>query len=44
MQILLVEDDPKIASVIVKGFRAEGYAVDHAADGEEGLHLALTQP
>ena len=44
MRILLVEDDPKIASFIVKGLRAAGYAVDHAPDGEEGLHLALTQP
>jgi len=44
MRILLVEDDRKIASFIVKGFKAAGYAVDHAPDGEEGLHLALTQP
>ena len=44
MRILLVEDDLKIASFIVKGLRATGYAVDHATDGEEGLHLVLTQP
>jgi two-component system OmpR family response regulator len=44
MRILLVEDDLKIASFIAKGLRATGYAVDHATDGEEGLHLALTQP
>lgn len=44
MRILLVEDDLKIASFIVKGLRAAGYAVDHATDGQEGLHLALTQP
>ena len=44
MRILLVEDDLKIASFIIKGLRAAGYAVDHAADGEEGLHLALTEP
>ena len=44
MRILLVEDDSKIASFIVKGLKAEGYAVDHAADGETGLHLALTEP
>ena len=41
---MLVEDDGKIASFIVKGLKAEGYAVDHAADGENGLHLALTEP
>jgi two-component system OmpR family response regulator len=39
-----VEDDDKIASFIVKGFKAEGFAIDHAADGEMGLHLALTEP
>jgi two-component system OmpR family response regulator len=44
MRILLVEDDLKIASFIVKGLRATGYAIDHTIDGEEGLHLALTQP
>jgi len=44
MRILLVEDDSKIASFIVKGFKAEGFAVDHAKDGEGGLHLALTEP
>jgi len=44
MRILLVEDDLKIASFIIKGLRATGYAVDHATEGEEGLHLALTQP
>jgi two-component system OmpR family response regulator len=44
MRLLLVEDDLKIASFIVKGLKAAGYAVDHAPDGEEGLHFALTQP
>jgi two-component system OmpR family response regulator len=44
MRILLVEDDVKIASFVEKGLRAVGYAVDHAADGEAGLHLALTEP
>lgn len=44
MRILLVEDDAKIASFITKGLKAAGYAVDHAADGEEGLNLALIEP
>jgi len=44
MRILLVEDDLKIASFIIKGLRAEGFAVDHALDGQDGLHLALTEP
>ena len=44
MRILLVEDDLKIASFIVKGLEEAGFAVDHAADGEDGLHLALYEP
>jgi two-component system OmpR family response regulator len=44
MRILLVEDDLKIASFIIKGLKASGYAVDHARDGERGLELALTEP
>ena len=44
MRLLLVEDDPKIASFILKGLKAEGFAVDHAPDGQEGLHMAVTEP
>jgi two-component system OmpR family response regulator len=44
MRVLLIEDDIKIASFIIKGLKAEGFAVDHAADGENGLHLAMTEP
>src|SRR5512137_1338373 len=44
MRILLVEDDSKIASFIIKGMKEAGYAVDHASDGNEGLMLALTEP
>jgi len=44
MRILLVEDDLKIASFIVKGLKSAGYAVDHADNGVDGLHLALTEP
>ena len=44
MRILLVEDDVKIASFVEKGLKAEGFAVDVAADGESGLHFALTEP
>lgn len=44
MRLLLVEDDLKIASFILKGMKAEGYAVDHASDGEQGLHMAVTEP
>jgi two-component system OmpR family response regulator len=34
---LLVEDDEKIASFVVKGLRQSGCAMDHCADGEAGL-------
>ena len=44
MRVLLVEDDIKIASFIVKGLKAATFAVDSAVDGEEGLELALTEP
>ncbi len=40
MRILVVEDDNKIASFIVKGLKQAGYAVDRCADGEEGLVFA----
>jgi two-component system OmpR family response regulator len=42
MRILVVEDDGKIASFIVNGLKQNGFAVDHAPDGEEGLSLART--
>jgi two-component system OmpR family response regulator len=42
MRILIVEDDEKIASFVVKGLKQDGYAVDHCADGERGLALAQT--
>ena len=44
MRVLLVEDDSKIASFIVRGLKAEGFAVDHEDNGEDGLHMALTEP
>ncbi len=42
MRVLIVEDDKKIASFIIKGLKQEGFAVDHATNGEDGLHLAQT--
>ncbi len=40
VRILVVEDDPKIGSFVVKGLKQAGFAVDIAADGERGLELA----
>ncbi|MGH2459973.1 MAG: response regulator transcription factor [Chloroflexota bacterium] len=40
MRVLIVEDEHKLASVLRRGLREHGYAVDVAFDGEEGLALA----
>jgi two-component system OmpR family response regulator len=40
MRVLVVEDDPKIASFVVNGLKQNGFAADHASDGENGLALA----
>jgi len=44
VRLLLIEDDCKIASFIIKGFKSAGFAVDHAADGIQGLDRALYEP
>lgn len=44
MRILVVEDDKKIASFVVNGLKQNGFAVDHAKDGEEGLALLRATP
>jgi heavy metal response regulator len=41
---LIVEDDKQIASFMQKGLSENGFAVDHADNGEDGLHLALNEP
>ena len=41
MRLLIVEDEKKVASFIKQGLEEEGYAVDVAMDGEEGLAMAL---
>ncbi|MDR1190901.1 MAG: response regulator transcription factor [Verrucomicrobiales bacterium] len=42
MKLLVVEDDHKIGSFIAKGFKENGFVVDLAATGTDGLHLATT--
>jgi two-component system OmpR family response regulator len=44
MRVLIVEDDEQIASFVVKGLKQAGFAVDHVADGEDGLHMAEVNP
>lgn len=41
MRILLVEDDVEAAGYLVKGLTESGHVVEHAADGEHGLQLAV---
>jgi two-component system OmpR family response regulator len=41
MRLLIIEDDRDAADYIVRAFRETGHIADHAADGEEGLALAL---
>ncbi|KDN84015.1 response regulator transcription factor [Kitasatospora cheerisanensis] len=40
MRVLVVEDERRLAAALQRGLRAEGFAVDLAHDGEEGLWLA----
>ena len=42
MRLLVVEDEARIASFLARAFEIEGFRVDVAADGEEGLDRALT--
>jgi heavy metal response regulator len=44
MRILIVEDDTNVARFIEKGLKEQGYDVDVAYDGEEGLSLATAVP
>jgi two-component system copper resistance phosphate regulon response regulator CusR len=41
MRILIIEDEVKTSRFLRKGLSEAGYVVDVAADGLEGLHLAL---
>lgn len=41
MRLLLVEDEPDLLAGLVRALRKQGYAVDTAMDGEDGLDKAL---
>jgi two-component system copper resistance phosphate regulon response regulator CusR len=41
MRLLVVEDEPRVASFLQKGLKEDGFAVDAAADGQQGLALAF---
>jgi len=40
MRILVVDDEPRLAVAVKRGLEAEGFAVDVAATGDEGLWMA----
>src|SRR5437879_1527759 len=42
MRLLIVEDEKKTAAYLKKGLSENGFMVDIAADGEDGMHLAMT--
>lgn len=44
MRILIADDDEKAASWIEQCLKSEGYAVDRAADGDEAVWLAESNP
>jgi two-component system, OmpR family, response regulator len=44
MKLLVIEDEKKIATLLQKGLREQGYAVDLTHDGNEGLSRASSEP
>src|SRR3954453_22364602 len=42
MRVLVIEDEPDLLRVVAQALREAGYAVDEAADGEEGLYKATS--
>jgi DNA-binding response OmpR family regulator len=40
MRLLIIENAPDIADLLVRAFSAQGYAADAALDGEQGVELA----
>ncbi len=43
MRVLIVEDEPTLARQLKAALEGAGYAVDHAADGEDGHYLGSTE-
>ncbi|MBI1831460.1 MAG: response regulator transcription factor [Planctomycetes bacterium] len=42
MRVLVIEDEPDLLKVLARALRENGYAVDEASDGEDGLFKAIT--
>lgn len=43
MRLLLIEDDPKLARLLTRGLREEGFAVDATSDGEDAAFRVVEQ-
>ena len=43
MRVLLIEDEDKLAELILHALEEHGFAVDHARDGETGWEKAATE-
>jgi two-component system OmpR family response regulator len=43
MRILIIEDDKETASYLAAGLNEEGHSAEHAANGRDGLFLAMTE-
>lgn len=43
MRVLVIEDDQEAAAYMAKGLKEQGYVVDHAATGPDGLALATAE-
>jgi two-component system, OmpR family, response regulator len=44
MRVLVVEDEAKLAALLARGLREEGYAADVAGSGEDALWMARSAP
>jgi two-component system response regulator PhoP len=44
MRALVIEDDPQLRAQVCQYLKDEGYAIDAAADGNEGQYMALEYP
>ncbi len=43
-RLLLIDDEPRILRFLSRGLQAEGFSVETASEGREGLRRALTEP
>jgi len=44
MRVLIIEDEDTLREQICERFKEEGFAIDAAGDGDEGLYLAREMP